>query len=74
MGFASSDWSEVIDSPTTEGLLTPDGVSSEEEFRSWDPIPVPVSSDGGKTLDWTRPAEGEAFIRALPFDFPLLCE
>ena len=74
MGFASSDWSELTDSPTTEGPPTPDGVSSEEEFHSWGPDLVLVSSDGGKTLDWSRPTEGGTLMRAYLLRLALSCK
>ena len=64
MGFASCNWSEVIDNAPTKGIFGPDEVALEEEFHHRGPIPIPVSSDGGKTLDWSRPAESENVAHA----------
>ena len=60
-GFTSRDWSEVIesDNPATMGLFKPDEVALEEVFHPRGPIPIPVSADGGKTLDWSRSAKSE---------------
>ena len=55
-GFTSYDWSGVIESsnPATRELFEPDGVAPEEELRPVRPVPIPISADGGKTLDWSR--------------------
>jgi len=62
MGFASCDWSEAVqsDKPITKGLFEPDEVAMEEEFYLQGSIPIPISADGGKTLDWSRLAENES--------------
>ena len=64
MGFTS--WSEVIKSGESEtnGLFNPDEIAAEEEFRLCDHIPIPVSVDDGKTLDWSQPVDSEASARA----------
>ena len=74
MGFVSCDWSEAIqsDEPTTKKLFEPDEVALEEEFHSRGPIPIPVSADGGKTLDWSRSAESEGSSRASIYSGPMV--
>lgn len=63
MGFTS--WSEVIKpgEPETDGLFDSDEVVAEAEFCPRDHIPIPVSVDGGKTLDWSQPVGSEASAR-----------
>lgn len=64
MGFTS--WSEVVKSGESEtnGLFNPDEIVAEEEFRPCDHIPIPVSVDDGKTLDWSQSVDSEAPARA----------
>ena len=66
MGFASCDWSDMMEpeNPAINGLFEPDEVAPEEEFHPRVPIPIPVSADGGKALDWSRPAESESFAHS----------
>lgn len=71
MGFTSRDWSEeiVTDRPT------PDETILKEVPRLRGPIPVPISVDGGKTLDWSRHAESENVAHAPVYLNPIvLCE
>ena len=65
MGFTSCDWSEEIepDTPAPKVPSKPDEAAPKEGLRLRGPIPIPVSADGGKTLDWSRPAESESFSR-----------
>jgi len=50
MGFTSRGWSKEINL---------DGVVPKRER----PIPIPVSVDGGKTLDWSQSVESESLAR-----------
>ena len=61
MGFTSRDWSEEIgkDKPTLKVTIKPGEAVLKEDLRFRGPIPMPVSVDGGKTLDWSRPVESE---------------
>ena len=73
-GFTTCDWSKVIgfDKPATKATFEPDEVALEEEFHSRGPIPIPVSADGGKTLDWSRSAESEGSSRAYIYSGPMV--
>ena len=57
MGFISCDWSEETE---PEVLFKSNEATSEEASRTPGPIPIPLSIDDGKTLDWSRPAESES--------------
>ena len=74
MGFVSCDWSEAIqsDEPTTKKLFEPDEVALEEGFHLQGPIPIPISADGGKTLDWSRLAENESPAHASIYSGPMV--
>jgi hypothetical protein len=65
-GFTSRDWSEDIrsDELTLKIPSKPGEVVPKEEPRLRGPIPIPVSGDGGKTLDWSRPVETESLAHA----------
>ena len=58
MGFTSRDWSEEMktDKPTPKAQLEHDGSVLKEEprFRGPVPIPIPLSTGHGRTLDWSR--------------------
>jgi hypothetical protein len=73
-GFTSCDWPEVIESgnPATRGLFEPGGVAPEELFYPVRPIPIPVSADGGKSLDWSRPAESNNSVHASVYSGPMV--
>ena len=74
MGFTSCDWSEVIESddPATRGLSESDEVALEEEFHPRSPIPIPVSADSGKALDWSRAAESESSTHDSIYSGPMV--
>ena len=61
MGFTSRGWSEEIgtDKPTPKTMSKSDEAALKEDPRLRGLIPIPVSVDGGKTLDWSRPVESE---------------
>ena len=66
MGFTRRDWSEEIgtDKPTSKLQSKSDEDALKDELRSGGPVPIPLSVDGGKTLDWSRPAESESSANA----------
>lgn len=51
MGFVSRDWSEEI---------KVGGVISNEGIRPPGLVPIPVSEDNGKTLDWSQSRDGDS--------------
>ena len=54
MGFISRDWLKEIGCEES-GEAVP-----KEDHRLQGPIPIPVSINGGKTLDWSRSVESES--------------
>jgi len=77
MGFTSRDWSEEIgsDDPTPITLSKPHEVVLKEELRLRGPIPIPVSADGGKTLDWSRSGGSKSVTHASNYLNPIIhCE
>lgn len=72
MGFINCDWPEEVEfnKAGTEQLFTLDEATSEEESCLPGPIPIPVSADDGKTLDWSRPVESESPAQASIYSGP----
>ena len=66
IGFTGCDWSEEIepDTPAPDVSFKSDEVTLEEESRPRVPIPIPVSVNDGKTLDWSRLVKNEHFAPA----------
>ena len=65
-GFTGRDWSEEIgtDEPTSKPQFKSDEDALKEDLRFRGPVPIPLSVDGGKTLDWSRPEESESSAHA----------
>lgn len=76
-GFARRDWSEEINSDelASKSLLEPNEAVLIEELLLRGPVPIPVSVDGGRTMDWSRSVEGESSYRDSPYLNPAIhCE
>ena len=65
LGFTSRDWSEEIGTNRFDEVL-------KEELRFSGPVPIPLSVDGGKTLDWSRPEESETSAHASIYLNPIV--
>ena len=74
MGFTSCDWSEEIERDTSapDVSFKSDEVTLEEESHPRVLIPIPVSVDDGKTLDWSRLVKNEHFSPASIHSGPMV--
>jgi len=62
MGFTSRDWSEEIetDKPIPKAQLDSDEDMLREEPRLRGPVPIPLSAEHGRTLDWSRTEKSDS--------------
>lgn len=72
MGFVRRNWSEEFKSDEPDEVDEPDGTMPKGDLRLRGPVPIPVSVDGGKTLDWSRHLESESSAKALTYMNPLV--